>query len=123
MSDKDSDRRATKRQPVYLGVELVTSDGSVQSALTKNASDGGLLLLSRAKIAPDDRVELRVLEAGTGKVLVPVSGRVVRREELSEEESCIWTAKVAVALDEPFGDVYQKLEELGQTQAKIFTME
>lgn len=121
MSDQ-SDRRAATRQPVYLGVELVTRDRAGSSAITKNASDGGLLLLARTHLKLEERVELRVLEAGTSRVLGSFAGRVVRRQELTAEEACVWTDKVAVALDEPFGDIYQHLAELGEQQAKVYDM-
>jgi hypothetical protein len=122
MSDDQSDRRAGSRQPVYVGVELLTGNGGASSAaITKNASDGGLLLLTRCRIE-QDRVELHIIEPGTSKVLSPVSGRVVRRADLTEEERCVWSDKVAIALDQPLGEVYRKLSELSEEQAKIFDM-
>jgi hypothetical protein len=124
MGDDGNDRRATTRHPVHLGVELLDEGRVFSSAITKNASDGGLLLLTRKRVANGARIELRILkptsDPNAERTSLAATGRVVRLEELTEAEACVWTSKAAVALDEPFGDFYREVTELSQLQVERY---
>lgn len=119
MAQGGSDRRRAERHDVYIGAEIETESGKVRSAVTEDASTTGLLLLTRARLQPGQRVKLRIF-LGPDKTPREASGRVVRNEPLDPEESSLWREKVAVALDEPVPDVARTLAELAAKQAEIY---
>lgn len=119
MSDDDkSERRAAARHNVYIGAEIDASGGPVRSAITRDGSATGLLLLTRAKLEVGQRVRINVfLNEGEQK---SVHARVVRQEPLDSEENVLWREKVAVEIEEPDADLAAKLESLAEQQAETY---
>src|SRR5262245_51437429 len=120
MAEHDDERRRAERHPVYMGAEIETESGRVRSALTEDASATGILLLTRAKVEPGQTVQLRGFLPGGGEEPRLASGRVVRRESLSLEESELWREKVAIELTEPMPDLAAKFEEIAARQAELY---
>jgi hypothetical protein len=112
---KESERRRGERRPAYLPAEILVDRNTTRSAITKNISDHGLLLLTRARLRQNQAVLLRVHLFLPRECTVLVQGQVVRREALSDEEQGTWREKVAVRFD-------QVQPELAQESA-LFTAE
>jgi hypothetical protein len=112
------DRRIAPRHSAYIGAEIDTGDGPVKAAITHDGSATGLMLLTRAELDLGQVVKLAVfLVEGTSK---SVSGKVVRRDQLSAEENTLWRSKVAVALDEADPELAKLFTDLAEQQAKIY---
>lgn len=116
----DSERRSASRLPVLLGAEIETPDGRVRSAVSKDASPTGLLLLTRAELAIGDKVRLHVHRSDTALPPLEVEGHVVRSEALDESEALLWRRKVAVAIENMPPELFHDARELAEHQAKIY---
>lgn len=113
------DRREGHRHHVYLAAEIVLGD-AVRSAITKEVSASGLLVLTRAKLAEGQSVRLRVYLPGDEDRALTITGEVVRREELAADERGTWRDKVAVAFDQPQPELAAEFAALAAEQARIY---
>ena len=114
------ERRRRVRHYVYLAAELVVEGTTPRTAITKDISEIGLLLLTRAKLELGQAVDLKIYLPGDEMRAVVVCGRVVRLEELADEEKGIWRDKVAFTFDEPQGNLAKEFEKLAAEQAKVY---
>jgi hypothetical protein len=105
---------------VYLAAELVVEGRTPRTAITKDISELGLLLLTRADFSRGDSVVLRIYPPGDEMRSVDVPGKVVRLEELADEEKGIWRHKVAFTFDEAQPQLAQEFQQLAAEQARIF---
>ncbi len=118
MATDQSDRRAAERHSVYIGAEIAAGGGAIRSAITRDGSATGLLLLTRAKLEIGEEVTINVfLNEGETRV---VRARVVRSEPLNAEENALWRQKMAVEMIDPDPDLAQKLAELAAQQAETY---
>jgi len=103
-------RRAAERHVVYFVAELLPDEGErVRVAITRDASETGLLLLTRARLELGQSVKVRVVlpgEVGEGHA---VTGHVVRREALSPHEVDYWREKVALQFDAPEAELAHEM--------------
>jgi hypothetical protein len=104
---------------VYLAAELVVEGTTPRTAITKDISELGLLLLARADLSRGESVVLRIYPPGDEIRSLDVPGKVVRLEELADEEKGIWRHKVAFAFDEAQPDIAQEFKQLAAEQAKL----
>jgi len=89
------DRRAAPRQEAYVPAALETAQGRSTIAITRDISDRGLLLLTRAALQVGETVKLTIaLADGPGTLM----GKVVRTEDLHGHE--LWRHKAAIRIDE-----------------------
>ena len=88
------DRRAAPRQEAYLSASLETSQGKSRSAITRDISSTGLLVLVGAGLVVGQVIKLTVVIDDSQRSL---SARVVRQERLEPHE--MWRYKVALAVD------------------------
>jgi hypothetical protein len=113
-----SDRRIDTRHLACFPAHLVTEQGVARSALIRDLSVSGALLLTRARLKLGDPVRLSLyLEEGRDPRIV--TGRVVREERRSIEMAHPWTKSVAVHFDEPIADLEPKAKELATRQAEL----
>lgn len=118
MAEDQSDRRAARRHAVYIGAEIDTGDGPVRSAITRDGSATGLLLLTRAKLEVGQEIKINVfLSEGESRTVV---ARVVRQDPLDAEENALWRQKMAVEMIEADPDLAHKLAELAAHQAETY---
>ena len=115
----DDNRRTAERHAVYMGAEIEGAGDRARSAVTHDASATGLLLLTRAKLEAGQSVRVRIFFPGDVTPRI-ASGKVVRSEPLSADESTLWRVKVAIALDEPVPDVERTLAELAEKQEQVY---
>jgi len=120
-SPKDGkERRRRVRHYVYLAAELVVEGTTPRTAITKDISEIGLLLLTRAALQLGQKVDLKIYLPGDEMRAVVVRGKVVRLEELSDAEKGIWRDKVAFTFDEPQPELAGEFEKLAAEQAKVY---
>lgn len=126
MSDEDQgeqNRRRAERHEVYIAAEIEPAEGGaggVRSAITRDVSASGLLLLTRAKLEVGETVRVRVYLPGEERVPRRVKGRVVRLEKLDPSEQGMWRTKVAVALEHDATGLGAQFEALAARQAELF---
>jgi hypothetical protein len=114
------ERRRGPRHALYLPAELVLEGTAPKIAITKDISEVGLLLLTRAKLEAGAAVVLRIYLPGEGLEAVDVPGKVVRREELADEEKGIWRHKLAFSFDQGQPELSAEFEGLAAAQAKLY---
>lgn len=118
MADEGNERRTAARHNVYIGAEIDGGNGPVRSAITRDGSATGLLLLTRAKLEVGQSVRINVfLREGESHA---IHARVVRQEPLDSEENALWRQKMAVEMEKPDPELAKKLEELAAQQAKTY---
>jgi len=105
---------------VYLAAELVVEGATPRTAITKDISEIGLLLLTRADLNCGESVVVKIYPPGDEMRSVDVPGKVVRLEELADEEKGIWRNKVAFAFDKAQPDIAREFEKLAAEQAKLY---
>jgi c-di-GMP-binding flagellar brake protein YcgR len=120
MEPRDSERRRAARISVFLGAELETPEGRTTSAVSRDASATGLLLLTRANIDAGSVVKLHVVRMDQTAAPITVAGRVVRSEPLDEDERLVWTRKLAIALDDPPPELIEEMELFAQRQRELY---
>lgn len=121
MSEEEN-RRQADRHLAYIGAELETPEGRVRSSITRDASETGLLLLTRARLQVGQAVRVRVHLPNTdgSTSLVEVTGSVVRREALPLADNDLWHEKVAIVLDEPNPELARRVHEVAEAQERIY---
>jgi len=119
MSDTE-DRRREARHHVYLAAEIYVDSGSVRTAITKDVSARGMLVLTRARLIAGQTVKLRVYLPGDEDRVEVVAGRVVRQEPLAPDERGTWCEKVAVAFDDDRTSLAEEFAGLAAEQARIY---
>jgi hypothetical protein len=114
---ESTERRRATRHNAYLAAEVVVESGSARIAITKDISDSGLLLLTRATLTEGQPVRLRIYRPGDDDRPLELSGRVVRREPLSRQEIGTWREKVAFAFDQPQAELAAEFAALVEKQS------
>lgn len=122
-----SNRRRAERHEVYIAAEIEQDSAAegqapvaTRSAVTRDVSESGLLLLTRADLAIGEHVRVRVYLPGEERAPRRVSGRVVRHEPLDEHETGMWKVKVAVQFDAPSRELGEVFVHLAERQADLF---
>lgn len=94
------ERRASERFPVWFPMTVVTDDGEEGTAITYDASAGGLLMACAGVLAVGAHVTLRFTLSAEGSER-RVGARVVRVEEQKGGDAGPWRFRMAVEYDEP----------------------
>ena len=116
------DRRRGPRHQAYLAAEVVVQPGSVRIAITKDVSERGLLILTRAALTEGQLVKLRIYRPDEDERPLELSGRVVRREPLSRQEMGTWREKVAFVFDRAQPELAAEFRALAEKQAAESTI-
>lgn len=112
-----SDRRTATRHSAYFPAQIDTGTGKKRTAVIKDLSVSGVLLMTRAKVAPGDEVTLSLFLTGDPEHAREVKGRVVRDERRDIEVSDVWPFAVAIQFLEPFEDIEPDVKALAEKQA------
>jgi hypothetical protein len=113
-----SERRGGFRHLACFPAHLETTQGVPRSALIRDLSVSGALLLTRARLAIGDTVKLS-LYLREGLEPTAVSARVVREEKRTGEMVHPWTKAVAVQFDEPLLELEGEAKALADRQAAL----
>ncbi len=116
----DSNRRVGERHFSCFPAHIKQGDeGNPRTAIIRDVSVTGAHLVTRARMAEGDSVELWLyITADTNKPRT-VRGKVVRFEARKAETSD-WPFSVAVHFDEALTDCESDIKELADKQAKLF---
>jgi hypothetical protein len=114
---ESTERRRATRHSAYLAAEVVVEPGTARIAITKDISDSGLLLLTRATLTEGQLVTLRIYRPADEDHPLELGGRVVRREPLSRQEIGTWREKVAFAFDKPQAELAEEFAALVEKQS------
>jgi len=113
-----SDRRGGARHLACFPAHLETDQGVQRTALIRDLSVSGALLLTRAKLEIGDTVRLSLyLKEGVEPCVT--NARVVRNERRSIEMAHPWTKAVAVQFDEPIPGLEPEAKALADRQALL----
>jgi len=119
LSAPPSERRTAMRHMAVFPAHVDTGTGNKRTAVIRDLSVSGALLLTRARVKIGDEVTLSLYLTGDPNVSKEVKGRVVRDVRRSIEVSDIWPFAVAVHFDEPFTDIEPDVKALAEKQAHL----
>lgn len=115
-SERRGDPRHLACFPAH--VETTEGEGNPRSALIRDLSVSGALLLTRARLEVGDTVRLSLyLKEGDEPYFT--TARVVRNERRSIEVAHPWTKAVAVQFDEPIKALDAEAKALAERQAAL----
>lgn len=107
-----ADRRASTRRKVSLAAELETGEGRRAVAVSRDASESGILLLTHLEPPLATEFRLFILRPSETEPSLELRGRVVRSEKLELEYADVWSYKVAVELIDPPANLGAILDEV-----------
>lgn len=113
-----SERRVDARHLACFPAHLETAQGVPRSALIRNLSVSGALLLTRAKLSIGNTVKLS-LYLREGVPPFAATGRVVREEQRPSELVHPWTKAVAVQFEVPNPVLEGEAKALADHQAAL----
>jgi hypothetical protein len=116
--DDGSDRRGDLRHLACFPAHVETEAGVRRSALIRDLSVSGALLLTRARLHVGDSVKLSLyLRDGAPPFLT--TARVVREEQRPSEMVHPWTKSLAVQFEAPLPALDQDARALADRQAAL----
>jgi hypothetical protein len=122
VSEADSEageRRGGFRHLACFPAHVETTEGVPRSALIRDLSVTGALLLTRARIKVGEPVKL-ALYLGDDPQPYAAQGRVVREERRIGELAHPWTKSVAIQFDQPLDTLEPQIKALAARQATLF---
>lgn len=114
-----SERRGDLRHLACFPAHVETAEGTPRSALIRDLSVSGALLLTRARTRVGEKVKL-ALYLGDAPDPFIVSGSVVREERRTGELAHPWTKSVAVQFDALLVELEPQIKALADHQAELF---
>src|SRR6185437_7336028 len=116
--DLPEDRRIDARHLACFPAYVEVVEGVQRSALIRDLSVSGALLLTRARLAIGDTVKLS-LHLREGLPPRAITARVVREEKRPSEMVHPWTKSIAVCFDEPIPELEEEAKALADRQAAL----
>jgi PilZ domain len=116
--ESPSERRVDPRHLACFPAHVETATGAARSALIRDLSVSGALLLTRARLGVGDTVKLS-LYLREGAPPYAVTARVVREEQRPNEMVHPWTKSVAVQFDAPIAELDEEARALADRQAAL----
>ncbi len=116
--DLPADRRIDPRHLACFPAYVEAVEGVQRSALIRDLSVSGALLLTRARLAIGDTVKL-ALHLREGEAPRVTTARVVREERRPSEMVHPWTQSVAVQFEEPIPELEGEARALADRQAAL----
>src|SRR5262245_21622973 len=115
-SEDGLERRGGLRHLACFPAYLETGEGAPRSALIRDLSVTGALLLTRAKLKVGDEVKLALYLTEDDEPFA-AQGKVVREERRVGELSHPWTKSVAIHFDAPLTAIEPQIRALAERQA------
>jgi hypothetical protein len=113
VASEGDERRERERPRVWLPVRVIVDDRELY-AVTYDASDRGMLLLTAAPLDVGARVSLRVELPGDPPKEHTAAGRVLRTGKNDRDPEGLWPHRAAIALDAPIPGLQEELERLAR---------
>ncbi len=114
-----SDRREETRHFACFPAHIQREGGSPRTALIKDLSVTGALLLTRASLAVGDAVHLNLYLSELAVDPRVAAARVVRVEKRRSERAEVWPFSVGVQFDVPLRDCEADIKEIEARQAAL----
>ena len=115
-----SERRIGLRHFACFPAHVQKPDGAKRTAMIRDLSVSGALLVVRTLLHVDDRVSLQLFVSGDPDAPSRATpARVVRVEPLEPAAVGPWTHRVAVHFDEPLTDFQAEIEALERRQRAL----
>jgi hypothetical protein len=111
------ERRRQERIAAAVVTELLV-DGTPHMAMLHDFSSTGALVLTRTRVAVDDRVELRIHLGESLEQTLLTAGAIVRVEPWADGES-FWPLSVAVRFDEAATGHEARLRAIAARQVEL----
>ena len=118
-SDDTDERRREFRHLACFPAHLHAGPGVARSALIRDLSVSGALLLTRARFAAGAPIELS-LYLDDSPEAYKVSAKVVRSARRTGELAHPWTMSLAVRFDHPLTEIEPQVKALAVRQAALF---
>ena len=118
-SDADDERRRDFRHLACFPAHLHAGPGVARSALIRDLSVSGALLLTRARFAVGAAIELS-LYLDDRPEAYKIAGHVVRAARRTGELAHPWTMSLAVRFDRPLTEIEPQIRALAVRQAALF---
>jgi len=119
LSGPASERRTATRHNAVFPAHVDTGNGQKRTAVIRDLSVSGALLLTRARVKIGDEVILSLYLTGDPNQSREVKGRVVRDERRNIEVADIWPYAVAIQFAEPFESIEPDVKALAEKQAGL----
>ncbi len=113
-----SERRGDLRHLACFAAELASEQGAKRSALIRDLSVGGALLLTRAKLEVGDSVTLALFLEPSAEPR-RIKGKVVRQERRPADVAHPWARALAIQFDEPVPALADEARVIAERQAAI----
>lgn len=115
-----SERRVALRHQAFFPAEVDVGNGVRRTALIRDLSVTGVLMLTRARVNIGDDITLHLYLTGDPNKSRDVKGRVVRDERRSFDVSDVWPYAVAIQFSEPFPEnELADVRALAEKQARL----
>ncbi len=113
-----TDRRQGLRHIACFPAYIEVQEGEQRSAIIRDLSVTGAMLLTRAELRPGDRVRLSLYISDDLNAPGIVTGKVVRAEPWGDGTT-LWSFTIGVQFDTPAAEHEQAIKELADKQAKL----
>ena len=115
-----SDRRETERLFACAPAHIELQTGATRTAILRDVSVTGALLLTRAKVQVDETLTLHLYFSGEPSDARVVGARVVRIKHRDPDTAGLWPYEVAVEFSEHLNDRESEIRALAAHQAELF---
>lgn len=114
-----SDRRAGTRHLACFAAEIQMERwNGARTAVIRDLSVTGALLLTGAKVQVGDQVALNLYIVGDD-AMHTVNGKIVRCERRDPTTAGLWPYSVGVQFDEPLHELEEQIKEVAARQAAL----
>jgi hypothetical protein len=114
-----SDRRAGARHLACFAAEIQAERwNGARTAVIRDLSVTGALLLTGAKVEAGDQVTLNLYILGD-ETMHTVTGKVVRKERRDPSSAGLWPFSVGVHFDAPLNELEEQIREVAARQAAL----
>jgi len=119
---RDSERRVAARHFACFPVHIDDGGGRKRTAVIRDLSVTGTLLLTRAVLKVGDQVHLSLYLTPDTTQPVNAVGTIVRFEPRARDLTSIWPNSVAVQFDQPLEEHEEAIRQVADHQATLGLM-
>lgn len=116
---RESERRLATRHFACFPVHIESGEGRKRTAVIRDLSVTGTLLLTRAVLSVGDVVNLSLYLTADTTHPVTATGRVVRFEPRARDLTSIWPNSVAVQFEAPLDAHEEAIRRVAEHQASL----
>jgi hypothetical protein len=118
-TDSERERRGDPRHFACFPAHIVRPGGSTRTALIRDLSVSGALLLTRAELKVGERIRLSLYLSEDADDARTASARVVRVEQRTADRAEVWHHSAAVQFDVSLQQWEAEIKALADRQAEL----